>query len=524
MPIQVTRALPFSKRNWYGIFFWILAWVLMWWLDGHFVFENLALILVLASAIAGLWLGPLTALIINTLSILLFSYFFVNPRLSFAIALREDLLLLVSLYGVSTVISYLTVRLSRAVNNEALQASFADQLRLFSEQLRESMEWSEKVDVLRKLLSKHAGVPAYIVLIRTYLTSSDSAQLEFFGEPTPFQKQRLIMKWEQLSSSADISALSKMDHSEYAIPICGREKVWGMVVFHDDFEPSMYRLRSVHFRNLCNLLGIELERYVVLSQVRKATEKLSTQAIRNTLLTAISHDYHTPLSTIMGAASLLVEQANNVSLPELAGLASTIVEETEQLHRMTNNTLQLARLDTDGIELNKNWETLEEIIGAVIARVKRSSSDLQFDVQVPSDLPPLYVDIVLLMQLLDNLFQNSLKHSRNGCVISIDAIKAYDEILIRVSDRGEGIPVEWHEQVFELFQRVGGVDLPSDARVGEKHRRGAGIGLAVCRAIARVHGGRIWIEDNPGGGTRVNIALPVGAPPALPIFASKELK
>ena len=518
---QVTQALPFSKRNWYGILFWILAWALMWWLDGLFVFENLALMLVLASAIAGLWLGPLTALIINTLSIILFSYFFVNPRLSFTIALREDLVLLVSVYGVSTVISYLTVRLSRAVNNEALQAAFADQLRLFSEQLRESIDWSEKVDVLRKLLAKHTGVPAYIVLTRTHLTTSEGPQLEFFGEPSPFQKQRLIMEWEQLS--VDTSNSSKMNHSKHAIPIFGREKLWGMVVFHDDFEPSMYWLGHVHFRNLCNLLGIELERYVALSQVRKATEKLSTQAIRNTLLTAISHDYFTPLSTIMGAASVLVEQANNVSLPEFAGLASTIVEEAEQLHRMTNNTLQLARLDTDGIELNKNWETLEEIIGAVIARVKHGSSDLQFDVHVAPDLPPLYVDIVLMMQLLDNLIQNSLKHSRASSAIAIDAISADYEVLIRVSDRGEGIPREWHEQVFELFQRVDGVDLPSDGRFGKKHRRGAGLGLAVCRAITRVHGGRIWIEDNPGGGTRVNIALPIGAPPALPMFASKEL-
>lgn len=346
----------------------------MWWLDGLFVFQNLALMLVLASAIAGLWLGPLTALIINTLSIVLFSYFFVNPRLSFTIALREDLVLLVSVYGVSTVISYLTVRLSRAVNSEALQAAFADQLRLFSEQLRESIDWLEKVDVLRKLLAKHTGVPAYIVLTRTHLTTSEGPQLEFFGEPSPFQKQRLIMEWEQLS--VDTSNSSKMNHSEHAIPIIGREKVWGMVVFHDDFEPSMYWLGYVHFRNLCNLLGIELERYVALSQVRKANEKLSTQAIRNTLLTAISHDYYTPLSTIIGAASVMVEQAKIVSLPDLAGLAATIVEEAEQLHRMTNNTLQLARLDTDGIELNKNWETLEEIIGAVIARVKHGSSDL----------------------------------------------------------------------------------------------------------------------------------------------------
>jgi two-component system sensor histidine kinase KdpD len=225
----------------------------------------------------------------------------------------------------------------------------------------------------------------------------------------------------------------------------------------------------------------------------------------------------------MGAASVLVEQTKGDRHAEFAGLASTIVEETEQLHRMTNNTLQMARLDAVGIELNKNWESLEEIIGTVIARIKRRYSDRQFTVHLPPDLPLLHVDVVLLMQLLDNVLQNSLKYSRDESVITIDAVSADHEVFIRLSDCGEGIPGWWHEKVFEIFQRVDGVDLPSDGRTGRQPRRGAGVGLAVCRAIARVHGGRIWIEDNPGGGTRVNIALPIGAPPALPLSASEEL-
>jgi len=276
-------------------------------------------------------------------------------------------------------------------------------------------------------------------------------------------------------------------------------------------------------RDLCYQLGIELERYIALVQAREANEQVRTQAIRNTLLTAISHDYHTPLSTIMGAASVLVEQTKGDRHAEFAGLASTIVEETEQLHRMTNNTLQMARLDAVGIELNKNWESLEEIIGTVIARIKRRCSDRQFIVHLPPDLPLLHVDVVLLMQLLDNVLQNSLKYSRDESVITIDAVSADHEVFIRLSDCGEGIPGWWHEKVFEIFQRVDGVDLPSDGRTGRQPRRGAGVGLAVCRAIARVHGGRIWIEDNPGGGTRVNIAFPIGAPPALPLSASEEL-
>jgi two-component system sensor histidine kinase KdpD len=96
-------------------------------------------------------------------------------------------------------------------------------------------------------------------------------------------------------------------------------------------------------------------------------------------------------------------------------------------------------------------------------------------------------------------------------------------MLLRVSDRGEGIPGWWREQVFEIFQRVDGNQQPSDGRNGKQTRRGAGVGLAVCRAIVRVHGGRIWVEDNPGGGTCVNVALPIGAPPSLPMSLSEEL-
>jgi two-component system, OmpR family, sensor histidine kinase KdpD len=521
MPIQLARTLAFRERHWYGVVVWVLAWALMWWLDGRFVVPNLALMLVLASAVAGLWLRPLVAMLINTVSILFFSYFFVTPRLSFTPALREDLVLLVSVYGVSTVISYLTVRLRRAVTNESSHAVRASQLRLLSDRLREAPDWLAKVDPLRKLLADHAGVPAYILLTRAQLAVSDGPQFEFFGEPSPFQKQRLMMAWQRFS--ADPFTTSRTDDLERSIPIRGREKIWGIVVFHDGFDPASDWLGYSHFRDLCHLLGMELERYVALVQARDATEQVRTQAIRNTLLTAISHDYHTPLSTIMGAASVLVEQTKGDSRSELAGLASTIVEETEHLHRMTNNTLQLARLDAAGIEINKNWESLEEIIGTIIARVKRRSSNRQFSVHLPPDLPLLHVDVVLLMQLLDNLLQNSLKYSRSGSVITIDAISANHEVVIRVSDRGEGIPGWWHEQVFEIFQRVDGVDRPSDAGTGKQQRRGAGVGLAVCRAIARVHGGRIWIEDNPGGGTRVNLALPIGAPPDLPLPAPEEL-
>ena len=519
MSIQVVRAIPLSDRRWFGVLVWVLAWALMWWLDGQFVVPNLALMLVLASAIAGLWLSPVAAFATNTVSILFFSYFFVNPRLSFTPALREDLILLVSVYGVSSVISYLTVRLRHAVTNETRQAARADQLRQLGERLREAIDYSGKVNSLRKLLAEYAETPCFILLNRPSTVSQTATELEFFGEPSPLQKQRLLTEWNRISGEP---STEKMDESLRMIPIRGREKRWGVIMFHEEFEPATHWLGHAHFCELVQLLGVELERYFVLTQAREAAEQVRNQTIRNTLLTAISHDYHTPLSTIMGAASMLVEQTHDERKHEVASLASTIIEETEQLHRMTTNTLQLARLDAAGIEINKNWESVEEIFGTVINRIKGRFSDWQFNVHVPPDMPLLHVDVILLMQLLDNLLQNSIKYSRAGSVITIDAIRMDQEVLIRVSDRGEGIPGGWHEQAFEIFQRVDVYEQPSGARTGKQQRRGAGVGLAVCRAIARVHDGRIWIEDNPGGGTRVNVAIPSHSPPAFQISASEE--
>ncbi|MBU6291915.1 MAG: DUF4118 domain-containing protein [Burkholderiales bacterium] len=520
MPGHLGRVFPLAERRWYGLLVWVLAWAVMWWLDGRFEVPNLALMLVLASATAGLWLSPIAAFLTNSVSILFFSYFFVNPRLSFTPALRDDLVLLVSVYGVSSVISYLTVRLRRAVTNEALQALRADQLRQLGEQLREATDLPAKVEALRALLSKYAGVPCFVRLGNDAMSSHQNTEHEFFGEPTPFQKQRLVIEWQRITSAVTVD---KANDAQRSLPIRGRENLWGIVLFHEDYEVADDGPGYEHFCDLCQLLGVELERYMALAQAREAAEQVRTQAIRNTLLTAVSHDYHTPLSTIMGAASVLVEQANSESKQDIAVLAATIIEETEQLHRMTNNTLQLARLDVAGIVLNKNWESLEEIIGTVIARIKRRAPNHQFNIHLALDLPLLNVDVVLIMQLLDNLLQNSIKYSRLGSVITIDAKRSGEEMFLSVCDRGEGIPGWWREQVFEIFQRVDGNQQPSDGRTGKQTRRGAGVGLAVCRAIVRVHGGRIWIEDNPGGGTCVNMALPIGAPPSLPMSLSEEL-
>lgn len=252
-------------------------------------------------------------------------------------------------------------------------------------------------------------------------------------------------------------------------------------------------------------------------QTRLAEEHVRTQQLRNTLLTSISHDYRTPLTTVMSSASVIVEQAGRVEPEKICQLAKMIFDEANQLHRMTTNTLQLARLDSHAVEVQRNWESAEEILGTVCLRARRNHPKRKIEARLPERLPLVRCDAVLMNQLLDNLIENALEHSEQHTSLLLSAESRGGELLIRVQDHGCGIPDEWKHRVFDLFQRVDSLSGPIDGGA----RRGIGVGLAVCRAIIQVHEGKLDITDTPGGGTTVTLRLRVHEQPGEPAGLSQ---
>ena len=252
---------------------------------------------------------------------------------------------------------------------------------------------------------------------------------------------------------------------------------------------------------------------------RTAREQAHAHALRNTLLAAISHDYRTPLATILGAASSLHDQADRLSAGQRQRLAATIIDEAGQLGRITDNTLQLARLDTPGLALHLDWESVEELVGTVLRRARQRQPDRAVKARLQAGLPLLRVDAVLLVQLLDNLVDNALKYGGESAPVEIAATLESSQIRLAVRDRGPGIAPAWRERVFDAFQRGDPGDnraQPADAPA----RRGAGVGLAVCRTIARAHGGELTLRMRQRGGCSFECTLPVnpaqaGAPEAL---------
>jgi two-component system sensor histidine kinase KdpD len=253
-----------------------------------------------------------------------------------------------------------------------------------------------------------------------------------------------------------------------------------------------------HAQALCAVLGQTLLRLSLTSSMRDAQSEAQRQQLLSTFLAAISHDLRTPLAAIVGAASAMQTQRDKLSPPEQERLLTSIAGEAIYLSVVTENTLQLVRLASPGQVLQRDWESMEEIVGAVLARVRQYDPGRRIKSNVPERLPLVKADPVLLAQLITNLLDNALKYSDGAIDLTVSAEP--QEIGVSVKDHGPGIPEVEREEIFKPFTR--------GDRSGQ---RGSGLGLAVCRAIAEVHGGQLTVRPRDGGGSVFCLTLPLDA-------------
>ncbi len=231
-----------------------------------------------------------------------------------------------------------------------------------------------------------------------------------------------------------------------------------------------------------------------------------TERVRSTLLASISHDLRTPLAIIVGASSSLAEGADRMSAEDRHALASSLVTQSRGLSEHVAKVLQMTRFEMGTINLNREWTSLAEVAGSALSRLHERMAAHRLIVDLPNDLPLVRVDASLVEQALGNLLENGATHTASGTVIKLSAQRHGDELVISVVDYGDGLPEGDVDQVFAKFHHQ------STAGSGS----GIGLGLAICRAIAGLHGGRVWAERVPGGGAAFRLALPIEEAPAVP--------
>ena len=231
-----------------------------------------------------------------------------------------------------------------------------------------------------------------------------------------------------------------------------------------------------------------------------------TERIRSALLASISHDLRTPLAVLSGASSALADSGERLGVDERRALAQSIYEQARDMSEQVAKILQMTRLETGALALERDWVALGEIVASVLARLADQLARHRVMIELPADLPLVRVDAVLIEQVLANLLENAARHTPAGTVVRVRALRRGNELVVSVEDFGPGLAPEDVERVFAMFHHGA-----SEGVTG-----GVGLGLAICRAIIRLHDGKAWAENMPGGGTAFRFTLPLEAVPPMP--------
>ncbi len=243
--------------------------------------------------------------------------------------------------------------------------------------------------------------------------------------------------------------------------------------------------------------ALAIERTSSHHMAEEARVQMQTEEMRSSLLSAVSHDLRTPLASITGAATALRSQSDRLTAETRNELLDSIADEAERMGRLVANLLDITRLES-GVELRRDGYPLEEIVGSVLRRMERQLRNRPIQTRLPENLPLVYVDDVLLGQLLVNLLENANKYTPEGTAIEVVAEADAGAVVLEIRDRGPGFAEGDERRIFEKFYRRGMTGV-----------RGVGLGLPICRAIAEAHRGTIEAYNRTGGGAAFRIRLPL---------------
>ncbi|WP_150623640.1 sensor histidine kinase [Pandoraea captiosa] len=477
---------------------------------------NIAMLYLLGVIVAAMRLGRGPGVLASFLSVVAFDFFFVPPTMSLSVSDTQYLLTFAVMLTVALVISHLTTSLRFQARLATWRERRTGAVYAMARELAAALTTPQIVEIG----SRHVRevFQARVALLLPDSQGSVRQPVENArAETMPEHIDTDVAQWVYDRQQAAGRGTNTLPGSNaYYLPLRAPMRTRGVLVVAPDVvdrteersdggmigTPEQQRLLDTFAAQIA--LALERVHYVEIAQDALVT--MESERLRNSLLSAISHDLRTPLTSIVGFASMLSRNAQTPG-PLRLELVDAIHEEAQRMTGLVTNLLDMAKLQAGGVQLNRQWQMLEEVVGTSLRACRRMLGGHEVTTRLPADLPLLRVDAVLLERLFTNLLENAAKYSPVGSHIEIAARVAGEDVEVSVSDDGPGLPPGMEGRIFEKFMR------------GEKEsaKPGIGLGLAICRAIVEAHGGKIHATNvTDGHGARFIFTLPVETPPAAP--------
>jgi two-component system sensor histidine kinase KdpD len=502
---QTDATPPSQKKRWpeyvFAVSATVLATALCWLMFPLFERANLVMVYLLAAAIVAVRCGRKPAILTSVLNVLAFDIVFVPPRFSLAVSDVQYLLT----FAIMLIVALIIGNLNASVRLQAKVAGHRERrtslLYAMSRQLAAARD--------RKAME-------HIAISHVSEVFECTTALLF-----PDNSGRLTQSKERHSRdslmTADLGAAQwSFDHGKSSglgtdtlagsnvlyMPLIGPHRTLGVMAVKPSnprrvMLPEQFRL----LETFAAQIALALERADLAVQAQRAEVRAETEAVRNSLLASISHDLRTPLSTVVGGAATLAERMDDLSATERRSLAVTVRNAALHVSEHVTSMLDLVQLESGAIRLRLDSYAIDEIVGTVLHRFQERLATHSVATEFPASLPAVRIDGKLIEQVIENLLDNAIKYTPIDSRIRIAALQVGDTVQVTVADNGPGLGEEEPEVLFQKFQR---------GRV-EGSIGGIGLGLAICRAIVELHGGRIWATESEPHGMAVHFSVPIGA-------------
>ena len=458
--------------------------------------SNVIMLYLLAVVAVAVRYGRGPGVLASFLSVAVFDFFFVPPRMSFSVSDTQYVLTFIVMLSVALTISQLTARMSFAARIDTHRERRTRALYDLGRELAGALTASQIIEIgtshIDALFDAHC-----VVLVpnsqEEVKPASEHALVDSAVAQWVYDHQQPAgLGTDTLPSSAALYIALKAPMRTRGVLALVPEDP------HQVLIPEQQRLLETCAAQIA--LALERVHYVEVAQ--DAIVAMESERLRNSVLSAISHDLRTPLTTMVGLSTLMSQELGR---EEQLEVARAIHDEALRMNNLVTNLLDMARLQS-GVRLNRQWQMLDEVVGSALRASERVLRDHRLALDLAPNLPLLEYDEVLLERVLVNLLQNAGKYTPPGSLITLSARLENQEVVVMVCDDGPGLPPGIEHKLFDKFTR-GTFETPTP---------GVGLGLAICRSIVEAHGGRISAFNREPHGAGFSFTLPVGTAPVLP--------